>query len=73
MQRFEPPPDPRDIRHFRGAEPAGAMATAYARGILNDASESPVNMQGSASAIDIDFQIAFFFESSILKRFHGTL
>ena len=37
-----------------------AMATAYARWILNDASESIVNMQRFGSAIDLDLRFCIF-------------
>ena len=37
-----------------------AMATAYARWILNDASSSLVNMQGFEPSIDLDFRFCIF-------------
>ena len=36
------------------------MATAYARWILIGASESPLNMQRSYSAIDLDWRLCIF-------------
>ena len=52
--------------------PPHASATSYLRLIMNDASSSIVNMKGSASSIDTDFQVDFF-PYSILKPFLGIL
>jgi len=76
MQRFEPPPDPRDIRHFRGAEPAN-LGRGHGDCICARDSERRVRITCKYAGVSVGdryrFSNRFFFESSILKRFHGTL